>query len=155
MSEPKVKLPKRGRAGPRVSIDCSESVLPSKTKQAFKKECDVNLIVANAMKGALVTHLNRYQPYYIDAADGPVDFHEAMCRVIEARQAFDAMPAHVRDRFANDPGLLLDFLGDPDNADEARKLGLLPSLPSKSPVGAPAEPAEGDAPTPDSSDAAA
>jgi len=35
------------------------------------------------------------------------------------------LPAKVRDRFGQDPAEFLAFLSNPENADEARRLGIL------------------------------
>jgi len=48
-----------------------------------------------------------------------------MNTIIAAQRAFEALPAKIRDRFANSPERFLAFLADPDNLDEAVKLGLV------------------------------
>lgn len=72
---------------------------------------------------------------------GIQDFHSAMNTVRAAQEEFLRVPAHVRARFSNDPGVFMEFLEDPANRDEARKLGLLravaeSSAPSGTPDGA-------------------
>lgn len=75
---------------------------------------------------------------------GIVDFHTAMNRVIEARRSFEQLPSAVRDRFANDPQRLLEFLADPASRDEAVELGLVnrPPEPPPEPPAAATQPAE-------------
>ena len=46
-------------------------------------------------------------------------------KVAKATQAFMALPVAIRTRFGNDVVNLLEFIDDPRNIDEARKLGLL------------------------------
>ena len=41
-----------------------------------------------------------------------------------AEEAFNAMPAEVRDRFQNEPGRFLEFANDASNYDEALKIFL-------------------------------
>ena len=48
-----------------------------------------------------------------------------MNQIVAAQEAFNGLPAAVRKRFGNDPGQMLDFLDDPQNASEAVKLGLV------------------------------
>lgn len=53
------------------------------------------------------------------------DYMENMNKIVQAREMFDALPAKVRERFGNNPGAMIDFVMDPNNKDEAIKLGLL------------------------------
>lgn len=103
-------------------IDCS--VEPSLTKQEFKDECDINFIMARYEATGVVEHLAAGTPKYGDFTDVP-DYHQAMNTVIQAESLFSALPAKVRERFANDPSQMLDFLRDPANRDEAIELGLV------------------------------
>ena len=43
-----------------------------------------------------------------------------------ARESFAMLPSSIRKRFDNDPGLLLAFLDDENNREEAFSLGLIP-----------------------------
>lgn len=97
---------------------------PGLTKQSHKDECDVNLILRNFVKTGVIAFTNRNQPMYGDIPS--TDFHEAMNTVAQATQMFDQMPAVLRKRFANDPGVFLEFIQNPDNVEEARRLRLLP-----------------------------
>ena len=100
---------------------------PSRTHQEFKDECDVNNIVSNYAKtGFLVdptTPVSRV-PQFGDFTAIP-SFQEAQNALIEAQDAFDALPSNVRKRFSNNPAELMSFLEDPANAEEAEKLGLV------------------------------
>lgn len=53
------------------------------------------------------------------------DYQAAIEQVARAEEAFMELPAKVRDRFDNDPGKFLEFVGEPANKDEAVKLGLI------------------------------
>lgn len=97
---------------------------PSETDQSFGKECDINHIVKKFIKTGQITHLARRQGFYGDQSQIP-DFQNAMDTVTKAQQAFDALPAHLRKRFANSPQELVEFLKDPKNREEAITLGLL------------------------------
>lgn len=94
-----------------------------RTKQSFKDECDINIIMSRYMKTGQLEHLSQRAPSYGDIQD--IDFQEAMDIVAYGREAFAALPSELRDRFANDPARFLAFVQDPSNQPEAKKLGLL------------------------------
>lgn len=95
----------------------------SLTKQSFAEECDINTIVHRfGLSGELPTGVR--MPTYADFADVP-DYHTAMNALAAANEAFEQMPAVVRARFNNDPGLFVDFCSDEKNRDEAIRLGLV------------------------------
>lgn len=110
-------------------IDCSKDV--KLTQQSAKDECDINLIVERAKRGAEISHVNERVPQYGDFTQIPTDLRECLMQVKKAETAFMSLDAHVRARFQNDPVLLLDFLNDPKNRVEAVELGLVeaPKLP--------------------------
>lgn len=96
---------------------------PSKTKQSFKKESDINHIMAKYQKTGLVTHINEHQAQY-GVATG-IDFRTALELVREAQGMFDALPSKIRQKFDNDPSRFLTFVENPDNRDEMALMGLL------------------------------
>lgn len=109
----------------RVALSFSGS---GRTKQNFKDECDINTILSRFQRTGNLTHTSSRTPRYEDVAD--LDFHGAMQLVAGANGMFSELPAKIRDRFANDPGRLLEFLQDPENRAEALKLGLLAPSPT-------------------------
>ena len=56
---------------------------PSRTKQSFKEDCDVNVIVNRFVSGGELTHLNRLAPQYGDVSNA-VDLQAALELVEEA-----------------------------------------------------------------------
>ena len=62
-------------------------------------------------------------PQYVDFEEA-FDFQSSMNVIRAAEEAFNAMPAEVRDRFQNDPGRFLEFANDASNYEEALKMGL-------------------------------
>ncbi len=119
-------------------------VFPGKgrTKQAPSAECDINQIMKKFVKTGTLSHANSYQGEYGFAS--AVDFHSAMNVVTRADQMFDALPAKIRDKFANDPAQFLDFVQDEKNDPEMIELGLKEAVPTEAaaPVATPAEPQE-------------
>lgn len=101
------------------------TVGPSMTHQSMKDETDMNRIMEKWAKTGVLEHRNTYEGQYGDFMNAPEDYHSAMNAVIEAQDMFSELPANVRKRFANDPGLFLDFVSDPKNRDEMKELGLV------------------------------
>jgi len=94
-----------------------------RTKQAFKKDCDINNIMAKYVKTGVITHGRTAKPEYGFAP--ATDFHTAMNLITEAEQQFEGLPSKLRLRFKNDPAEFLSFCEDPNNRSEAALLGLL------------------------------
>ncbi len=104
----------------------------SKTKQSFKKECDINLIMAKLDRTGAVSHFNKNSAEYGYATS--LDFAESMRVVTTGQRMFDELPASIRNRFLNDPGRFLDFVQDEANAEEMVKLGLVAEREPAKPV---------------------
>jgi len=95
---------------------------PSLAVESFADEADINTIVNRFLKtGELPANFR--VPTYQDF-EGVFDFQTAMNAVRQAADAFMQLPANVRSRFGNDPHNFVDFCSDPENLEEARKLGL-------------------------------
>lgn len=97
----------------------------SLTHQSFVPECDINNVMRKFEKTGVLEHRNTFEGSYSDFIDVPQDYHEAMQQVLDAEAMFMTLPGKVRKRFENDPGEFLDFVSDPKNRDEMKKLGLL------------------------------
>ena len=97
----------------------------SLTKQSFTDECDINKIMARFEKTGVIEHANEHQGQYGDFTVS--DYHSALNAVIAAQDSFNSLPAKIRARFKNDPSEFLDFVNNPDNVQELRDMGLLPS----------------------------
>jgi len=141
----------RSASSPAVKVSVSFSK-PSRTRQEFKDECDINNILRQYGVTGVLTHVNRATPLYEDVTS--YDYQEAMDLVANARSNFDALPSHIRTRFDNDPSKLLDFVQNPLNRAEAHSLGLLrpdyqpPSTDAPAAVLERSSPMQGDAPKP-------
>lgn len=95
----------------------------SLTKQEFKDECDINIVLSRYKDHPPRAWGNPPTLRFGDFADAP-EFLEAQLLVKEAEETFRALPVQVRDRFGFDPAKFLAFAQDPANIDEARRLGL-------------------------------
>lgn len=106
---------------PEVGVDCS--VEPDLTKQEFKDECDINVIMARYIRtGVLPPGIG--VGMYGDFSDIG-SYQEALQIIERASEQFAAQPSGVRDRFNHSPEAFLEFVMNPDNRAEAQKLGLL------------------------------
>lgn len=103
------------------SVDVVEhNSLPSKTKQEFAAEVDIN----NIMKPYTYDQLPD-MPGIIGEFSQLTDFHERATQVAAATSAFNRLPGFIRQRFNQDPVALTKFLENEDNYEEALKLGLV------------------------------
>lgn len=109
-------------AGAQAVLECTE---PSLTQQQFQADSDINVL---ARRFGLVDSpmpVGSFDPaYYGDFSDVP-DLRTALDLVNDAKNKFMALPAKLRERFNNQPGRLWEFVNDPENAQEAVRLGLL------------------------------
>lgn len=153
MSKEVFRRPMCGMYIPRkaVTLDCgidlyTGEVLPSKTRQEMKDECDINVIMEKYdAVGGWPPPPDR-PPTYMDCTEIP-DFRASLDLVREASVAFMSLPAKVRREFDHDPVKFVEFAQDPENIAQMREWGL--AAPEKVPdapmrvevVNAPAAPA--------------
>lgn len=102
---------------------------PSYTQQQFKEESDINEIMRRFGQGETIGP--DYRTPLTGDFTGITDFTTAMQRATEAQSNFMQLPADLRERFANDPQRLLNFVSDEANRDEGIKLGLINAPPEK------------------------
>lgn len=107
----------------RVRVTQPISDLPSRTKQEFKDDCDVNRILSRYQRTGALTHFAKYAPHYGDIT--AIDYQTSQNILIRAQQMFDALPSQVR-KLVSTPAGFLDFVQDPKNAAKMEELGLKP-----------------------------
>lgn len=98
--------------------------LPSRTKQSFRDECDINNIMAKYAAGMPVESSASVPPVYGDVSNMPDNYQESLQQVMDAQEQFEALPSHIRKRFDYNPANMLQFIQDPNNYEEGVKLGL-------------------------------
>ncbi len=96
---------------------------PGRTKQSMSQECDINFIMNRWKRTGELPPDQVHPPTYGDFSNVG-DYMQAQNSILEADRAFEALPSWVRERFQNSPHELISFLEDPNNQDEAEKLGL-------------------------------
>jgi len=99
--------------------------------QSEKDACDINQIVKRLRTGGVI-NVNTNTARYGDVSSVP-DYQTALDVIRRAEGLFAGLPSNVRARFANDPGMMIDFLQDPANRDEGVRLGLIVA-PAPAPV---------------------
>lgn len=95
----------------------------TRTRQEFKDECNINTIVRRHNETGQLPELIKQNPQFGDFASMP-DYMTSMNVVAHAHEQFDALPAHTRKRFNNNPAEFLEFAQDPENLPEMVKMGL-------------------------------
>lgn len=105
----------------RLALDFSND--PGLTKQSFRDECDINVLMDQYQRTKTFTHISAALPQYGDFSN-VLDYQAAVNQVKDAQAAFAELPSHIRDRFANQPAELLRFMDNPENLEEGRQLGL-------------------------------
>lgn len=111
-----------------VGLDFPE---PGMTKQAHKDESDINQIMAKYQRTGILAHAKNYSGEYGFATSD--SFHDSLNIIQKAQNMFDALPSAIRTKFQNDPSQFLNFVQDPENAQELYDLGLS-DIPPERPV---------------------
>ncbi|QXP08403.1 MAG: internal scaffolding protein [Arizlama microvirus] len=96
----------------------------SMTVQSERDKCDLNIVKAIYEKTGIMNNVRTDQPRYGDFTASR-DYHDLLFRAQQAQHDFMQLDAHIRARFDNDPGKLIDFVNDPNNRAMAIELGLL------------------------------
>lgn len=98
---------------------------PSRTRQEFAEECDINAIMSRYNRTGVISHVNAAVPQYLDVSVLP-SFQDAMQIVLDAEAAFAGLPSTVRREFDNDPAKFVAFAEDAENLGKLREWGLAP-----------------------------
>lgn len=95
----------------------------TRVEQSHRDRCNINTIMRKAHETGFVPTSNT--PAHYGDFTNVSDYQTARNRILEADQAFAALPAHIRKRFDNDPSNLIAFIEDENNLQEARELGIV------------------------------
>lgn len=138
LTPPPVQLPflrtrfnyDRNLASDESGLACTD---PTRAQQQFAEECDINTIVRRFGVTGELPQTTRI-PLNGDFAE-VFDYQSALHKLMQAEEAFMELSSDVRKRFDNDPGKLVEFVSDPANADEVKRLGLgRPETPPPAPI---------------------
>lgn len=115
---------------------------PTLTQQHQRDETDINIIVQRFGVTGMLPQA-AVLPTYGDFT-ASTDFQASMNLIIQAQEAFDALPAKTRQYFDHDPGKLLEFIDAGPDAQLVLDLGLghvvSPAKETAPPAPAPAPP---------------
>ncbi|UDN67537.1 internal scaffolding protein [robinz microvirus RP_40] len=105
---------------------------PSRTRQEFADECDINVLMAKFEATGVISHISQREPFYLDVSDGVLPLADALDVVRAAERAFMSLPAKARAEFDNDAVRFVEFAQDPANKDRMIEWGLAvaPVVPS-------------------------
>lgn len=135
-------------------VDFSES--PTLTDQHFKDECNMQHIVQRALHtGCIDPSLVRSIGKYVEDGAAVGTFLEAQRIVARGKSVFEQLPSDMRNRFHNSPVELLHFLQQPENRDEAVKMGFFKATSPVSPAVGTDKPLDITVPTDTNTDASA
>ena len=102
-----------------------------RTRQEFKKQCDVNEIVKQFMETGDPTPfiIDDQAPALPEEVTG-LDYQDAMNQIAAANSMFEELPSALRNMFDNDPGKYVDYVtavdanGNLTNLEEMYELGM-------------------------------
>lgn len=95
-----------------------------KTVQSEARNADLNYLLRD-LRGEVRPVVGASpNAFYADVSEIG-DYHSSLNVLLAAKQAFEAQPAHIRDRFENDAEKFVEFVQDDNNREEAVKLGLI------------------------------
>lgn len=98
---------------------------PTLTQQHFAESADINVLARRfGLDKGPIPPVALNPDYFGDLSDVP-DLRTALDIINDAREKFNQLDPKLRGRFHNSMAELWDFIHDPDNADEAVRLGLL------------------------------
>lgn len=99
----------------------------SKTDESFAHDCDINVIVNRFISSN--TQIPTPVGEYGDLSQIPKNLHEARMLLQASDELFMQLPAKARERFGNSPEAMFSWLENPQNHEEAVKLGLMTPRP--------------------------
>lgn len=105
---------------------------PTMTKQSFRDECDINVLVKRFAKTGVISQRTAI-PLRGDFTDA-LDFRGMQDALNAARESFMSLSSDVRERFGHNPEKFVRWTLDKENLPELRKLGLAkpePEVPKK------------------------
>ena len=98
---------------------------PTRTKQSFRDETDINKLLERSARGESLSHLQKHGAIYGDFSDIG-DLLTASARLERGMEIFGELPSEVRREFQQDPRRFFEFVNDPANRERLPEV--LPEL---------------------------
>lgn len=92
-------------------------------QQHFREEVNINNIIAKYNKTGLITHVSKTRKRFGEFKDF-ADLLPDLDRVTKAHQAFDDLPATIRNEFGNSIEGFFKFIQNPANNEQCVKWGI-------------------------------
>jgi len=110
-----------------LSFDKSNPKAVTKTQQHFKNECNINQIMKKYAKTGFLTDPTKIPTRYPQFGDfsNIQDYQTLKNKELEISTYFNKLPAALRTKFNYNPQEFINWINNPDNKDEALKLGLI------------------------------
>lgn len=98
----------------------------TKTCQEAAKFQDMNYIIKRHLASGVSPYQEIKNPGLYKDYSTENDYAQSLTTVIKAKQQFDGLSSQIRERFGNNPALMLKFMDsrDPNDIEESYKLGL-------------------------------
>lgn len=95
----------------------------SKTDQSFKDQMNIKHMLRGVEAKGLLRMATKFEGEFDDYPN--VDYQEAQFQLARAKNMFNELPSATRNRFENNPAKFMEFVHNPDNGPELKKMGLL------------------------------
>lgn len=112
----------RNKFSPRISVPAPEGN-DGRVQEHYKDQVDINNILAKYRKTGVIDHVKKTQAKYGDFTD-MLDVAGNLDKVKKAEQAFEQLPAELRNKFKNSIPAFFEYLKDDANTEECIKMGL-------------------------------
>lgn len=126
----------RHKYSPRIAVIAPADPEGGLTQQHFKEAVDINNILAKYRKTGIVEHVKQAKERYGDFTElGEYAVH--LDKVAKAQQAFEMLPAELRNQFNNSIPGFFEYIQKPENKDQCIKWGIF-DAPKEPMAGTPA-----------------
>lgn len=116
----------------RPPVVSSPSGTVSLTDSQYLNDCDINYVMKKCALGD-TSCIRTDKPLFADVSEIG-DFVKSMNKLLEARTAFENLPAELRKKCGNDVRSFIEFVADPSNETECIKYGLRKAPVNETPV---------------------
>lgn len=126
----------RNKFSARVAVIAPEDPEGGLTQQHFKDAVDINNILAKYRKTGIMEHVKLAKERYGDFTElGEYAVH--LDKVAKAQQAFESLPAELRNQFKNSIPGFFEYIQQPENHDQCVEWGIF-EKPTEPKAGTPA-----------------